>query len=185
MKSLVLKYSKKNEPAIIRTAVRILKRGGLIVYPTDTIYGIGCDVSNKKAVSKIYRIKKRPRSKPLSILVSSINMASKYVQISKKAKKMLPGKYTFILKRKRWLPVIPMSEANVGVRITNHWSRKIPRAFGKPITTTSANIHCKGNPTSIKNIIKAFGSSISLYIDAGQLKHPASKIYNLKGKRIR
>ena len=180
----VVRYSKKNESAIIHTTVKILKRGGLIVYPTDTIYGIGCDATCRKAVQKIYRIKKRLRSKPLSILVSSLGMARKYVNISRRSQaiRKLPGKYTFILPAKRKLSV---SSNNIGIRIPNHWCIKLARKLGKPITTTSANISKRKTPSKIQAIQKTFGSKIDLYIDAGTLNKSPSKVYSLEEKRIR
>jgi tRNA threonylcarbamoyl adenosine modification protein (Sua5/YciO/YrdC/YwlC family) len=178
----IIKYSPKNEKEIIHEAIKVLKRGGLIVYPTDTIYGIGCNATNKRAVNKIYKIKKRPKNKPLSILCSSMNMANKYVKVSNKAKKMLPGKHTFILPTKTKLPV---SDNNIGIRIPNHWCTKLARALGKPITSTSANISGKKTPSTIKDIEKTFSSKINLYINAGTLSGKPSKIYSIKEKRLR
>lgn len=179
---MILKYSAEREGEICRKAVNVLKDGGLIVYPTDTVYGIGADATNSEAVEKVYLLKKRPREMPLSVLVSCINMAKKYVELTKKAKELLPGKYTFILKSKRHLPV---SKGAIGIRLPNHWCTKIPELLGKPITTTSANIHGKDTPQTIKEIQNIFRHKIKLYIDEGVLSGPPSIIYSLEGKRIR
>jgi len=180
---MIIHYSEKNEKEIINEAIKILRSGGLIVYPTDTIYGIACDATNKRAVNKIYKIKKRPKNKPLSILCSSKNMASKYV---KGSKKILPGKYTFILPARKKLPIHDnVSDNNIGIRIPNHWCTKLARALGKPITATSANISGKKTPVTIKQIEKTFSSKVALYINAGKLNRPPSKVYSPEGKRIR
>jgi L-threonylcarbamoyladenylate synthase len=178
---MLLKYSKKNEKTIIKTAVSILRKGGLIIYPTETLYGIGCDATNKRAVAKVYKIKKRKRNLPVSILVSSKTMAKKYVSLSQKAIGKLPGRYTFILPVKRKLPV---SKDMTGIRLPKHWCTKLTRALDKPIVSTSVNISKRKPLTDIKKIQKIFGSKIALYIDQGKLTGPATKVY-LGKKRLR
>ena len=164
----------------VKKAVQELKKGSLIVYPTDTVYGIGADATNKKAIAKVYRLKKRPRSMPVSVMVSDLKMLRKYAKVKRGFRK---GKYTFILEPRRKLPV---SKNNVGFRIPNHWCTKIAKRFGKPITTTSANLHGRRTPRTVKNIKKQFGNRISLYIDGGTLSGKPSKVIDLtKKKRIR
>ncbi len=116
-------------------------------------------------------------------------MLEKYAKTNKNQrillKKKLPGKYTFILNPKKKLPV---SISKIGFRIPKHWCVLLSKEFGKPITTTSANIHKKSIPKSIKDINKIFGDSISLYIDVGILDGKPSKVIditNLKPKVIR
>ena len=100
-------------------------------------------------------MKQRPRNKPISVLVSGFKMLEKYAKINenqrKILKKKLPGKYTFILNSKIKLPV---SKSTIGFRIPNHWSVLLSKELGKPITTTSANIHKKLIPATIENIYK-------------------------------
>src|SRR3989344_282146 len=88
----------------LNKTVKILKEGGVVIFPTDTVYGFVADATNKKGVAKIYNIKKRPKSKPLPVFVSGIKMAREVAEIDarqvKILKKFWPGKYTFILKRK-------------------------------------------------------------------------------------
>jgi L-threonylcarbamoyladenylate synthase len=179
---MLVKYSKQNEKMIIRKAVSILKRGGLIVYPTDTVYGIGADATKKKCIEKIYYAKRRPKNKLISALVADKTMLKKYSYPSKLSMKKLPGKYTFILKMKKELPI---AKGCAGFRIPRHWCVKISKEFGKPITTTSANISGAVTPDNIREIKKMFGMSVALYIDGGKLKGKPSKIYNKDGKRIR
>lgn len=176
----VLRYSPRSLGRVCRTAAEVLSRGGLIVYPTDTVYGIGADATNKKAVAKVYRLKKRPKDMPLSVMVSDIKMLRRYAYMREGFKK---GKYTFILKPKRKLPV---SSGNIGFRIPAHWCTNIAKEFGKPITTTSANLHGKRTPKTIRGLQKVFGKRIALYIDGGTLSAKPSKVIDLtKKKRIR
>ncbi len=177
---VVMRYTKRNEKEIVRKAVKVLKKGGLIVYPTDTVYGIGADATNKKAVSRVFKIKRR--SKPISVLVWNKTMLKKYSYPSKLSLKKLPGKYTFVLKPKKKLPV---SKSNIGFRIPKHWCTEISKQFGKPITTTSANLTGKKTPSSIEKIKGTFGKDISLYIDSGSLSKKPSRVIDINGKRIR
>ncbi|MBU3896382.1 MAG: threonylcarbamoyl-AMP synthase [Nanoarchaeota archaeon] len=179
---MLLKYSKKKEPIIIKESVRILKKGGLIVYPTDTVYGIGADATKRKSIEKIYKIKKRSKKVFISALVSNKKMLKEYSFPSKLAIRKFPGKYTFILKSKKNLPI---AKDYIGFRIPNHWCVKIAKQFGKPITTTSANVSGQPTPNNIQDIQKMFGKSIDLYIDDGKLSGKPSKIFSKDNKRIR
>src|SRR3989344_7547263 len=95
---LVLKYSKKREKAICKVAGRYIAQGKIIVYPTDTVYGMGCNAQNRTAVGKIFKIKKRPAALPISVLVSDFKMLEKFARLSKEEKRFarakLPGKFT-------------------------------------------------------------------------------------------
>jgi tRNA threonylcarbamoyl adenosine modification protein (Sua5/YciO/YrdC/YwlC family) len=184
---MILQYSKTDEKKIISEAVSVLKRGGLIVYPTDTIYGIGADITNKRAVRKIFEIKNRPFFSPLSILCANAKMASKYTKLSPLAKKKLPGKFTFILPitEDANLNTMCAIRGNVGIRIPKHWCTKISNALEKPITTTSANVSRGQDLTTIEVIRKTFKSQIDLYIDQGELLGKPSTIYSADEKKIR
>lgn len=168
----------KNE--IIKIATEIIRKGGVIIYPTDTVYGIGGDATSESVVKKIYGIKQRPMNTPISVLVSDFEMLDNYAEINEKQmailKKSLPGPYTFILKPK---VVLPVSENTVGFRMPNHWCTLIAKEFGKPITTTSANIHQQPTPNSIEKIRGNFKESVSLYIDESLLDGKPSKVIDL------
>ncbi|MFH0929287.1 MAG: L-threonylcarbamoyladenylate synthase [Candidatus Aenigmatarchaeota archaeon] len=165
---------------VLEKAIETLRNGNLIVYPTDTIYGIGADATSKEAVGKVYEIKERPLNMPISVLVSDFEMLAKYAEISMEQmsvlKKSLPGPFTFILKPKTTLHV---SENNVGFRIPDHWCTLISRSFGKPITTTSANKHQHPTPININEIKNEFGDAVSMYIEEGILKGNPSKVIDL------
>ena len=169
-------------------AVEALRAGKLIIYPTDTIYGLGCDATNETAVEKVYALKKRPRDMPLSVLVSDFEMLQKYADVSTEQMKLLeeklPGPFTFILKPKKDLPV---SDGNVGFRmIKNRLVNQIVKKFGRPVTATSANIHGEPAGTTIKELKAVFGTYIKLYISGGKLAGRPSKVIDLvNNKTIR
>ncbi|MFH1474012.1 MAG: L-threonylcarbamoyladenylate synthase [Candidatus Aenigmatarchaeota archaeon] len=170
----------KTQNEIIKTAAEIIRKGQIVVYPTDTVYGIGGDATSEEVVRKVYEIKRRPMNMPISVLVSDFEMLEKYAEINEEQmailKKFLPGPFTFILKPKIRLFV---SRGTVGFRIPNHWCTLIVKEFGKPITTTSANIHQQTTPDNIEKIRDNFKESVSLYIDEGTLEGKPSKVVDL------
>ncbi len=123
-----------------------LKQGGVIAYPTDTTYGIGCDIFNKKGVRKIYQIKQRDPRKPFSFICADLSDAANYGQISnfifKIMKRHLPGPYTFVLEATRVVPdLLTTKQKTVGIRIPdNAIALDIVRQLGHPLVTTSANV---------------------------------------------
>ena len=128
---------------VIDEAVKVLADGGVILYPTDTVYGLGANIFNRKAVRKVYNIKKRSYLKPVSLLVSSkdaIPLVSKAsLNQLNFIDKYLPGPYTFILKKSKIVPRhLTSGSANVGVRVPkSEIACSLAKIF--PITTTSAN----------------------------------------------
>ena len=182
---LVLKYSKKREKAICKVAGRYIAQGKIIAYPTDTVYGLGCDAQNKTAVGKIFKIKKRPRAQPLSILVSDFKMLERFTRLNKKekgfARAKLPGKFTLIFSHRKKLPV---SKGKIGFRIPKHWCAKIAKEFGGPITTTSANIHGKPTPGRVSELAEIFGRKVDLYVDGWRLNGKASKVIDFSERKI-
>lgn len=159
--------------------VEALKKGGLVVYPTETLYGIGVDATNDSAVGKLNKYKQRPFGKPYSIAVSDKKMAEEYVHINKTAEelygKFLPGPLTIISKGKHKVaPGVESESGTLGVRIPDYPKiLNIIRKLGRPITSTSANASYKKRPYKISDILKNIGgkqkSLIDLIIDAGEL----------------
>ena len=134
-----------------------LENGKVILYPTDTVWGLGCDATNFEAVSKIYQLKNRKESKSLIVLVSSINMLKKYVSVSKKVIKILKSvkKPTTIIynKPKGFAKNTVATDNTIAVRIVqDEFCRKLIKRFGKPIVSTSANVSTKLTPKSFKEI---------------------------------
>jgi len=172
---------------LIKKVVQILKDGGVIAYPTDTIYGIGCDIFNKKGIEKIYQIKKREKNKPMSFICADLSDISQYAIVSNYAyrimRKCLPGPYTFILVASSKTPKKIMSKRKtVGIRIPDHKiCLAIVTELGHPLITTSANISTEEELNNPDDIEDKLGSSLGLIIDEGPLISEPSTIVDLTG----
>jgi len=170
---------------LIAKAVDILKTGGVIAYPTDTIYGFGCDILNKKAIQRIYQIKKRDRSKPFSFICSDLKNISEYAQVTdyayKTMKRLLPGPYTFILPGTKLVPKIMLTKRKtVGIRVpNNNICLAIVEALGHPIISTSIGWSGREVLSDPQQIEETFGSQIELTIDGGILPNQPSSIISL------
>jgi tRNA threonylcarbamoyl adenosine modification protein (Sua5/YciO/YrdC/YwlC family) len=129
---------------LIKVVVETLKRGGIIAYPTDTYYGIGCDIMNKKGIEKIYHLKQRNKIKPFSFICSGLKNISHYAKVSnyayKTMRRLLPGPYTFILEGSKLVPKIMLTKRKTaGIRVPdNTICFALVEALGNPIITTSA-----------------------------------------------
>jgi L-threonylcarbamoyladenylate synthase len=176
--------------AALQKAKEAIAKGRAVIYPTDTLYGIGCDATSKKAVGGIYRIKSREPKKPLSILVSDLPMAKKYCEISPRQEQvltaLLPGPYTFLLKLKIPLPVT--DSKLVGVRVPEHmFMRTVSRQLGIPIVTTSANRSGGKDAAEIGEIEEGILNSkeVSLIVDGGRCKYAqGSTVIDLVDMRV-
>ncbi len=164
---------------LINRVCAVLEEGGVIVYPTDTFYGIGCNLFNKRGIQLIYRLKNRPLKKPFSFLCDSLKEVSRYALVSnyayKTMKRLLPGPYTFILEGTRLVPKIMLTKRKtVGIRVPdNKICLDIIRTFGRPIISTSAVFD---DPQSIK---EAYGSFLDVIIDGGVLYQSPSSVVSL------
>ena len=164
---------------LIDQVIEALEKGGLIAYPTDTFYGIGCDLFNKKGIQSIYRLKNRPLKKPFSFVCDSLKEISRYTQVSnyayKTMKRLLPGPYTFILEGTRLVPKIMLTKRKtVGIRVPdNNICKAVVKTFGRPIISTSAGYD---DPLAIK---EAYGSELDIVIDGGVLYQRPSSIVSL------
>ena len=179
-KTLMLSINADNpQQRLINRVCAVLEEGGLIVYPTDTFYGIGCNLFNKRGIQLIYRLKNRPLKKPFSFLCDSLKEVSRYALVSnyayKTMKRFLPGPYTFILEGTRLVPKIMLTKRKtVGIRVPdNKICLDIIRTFGRPIISTSAVFD---DPQSIK---EAYGSFLDVIIDGGVLYQSPSSVVSL------
>ncbi len=159
---------------LIYEAIDILKDDGVILYPTDTLYGLGANIFSDEGVRRIYEIKQRPTKKPLSVSVSNFEGLSLIGNITSRNEKIiknyLPGPYTFILKKKSIVPPIVTSyTSKVGVRIPDSTISQL-LSMNFPITTTSANISDDEVFTNPNDIIKQLKGDIDLVIDVGKIK---------------
>jgi tRNA threonylcarbamoyl adenosine modification protein (Sua5/YciO/YrdC/YwlC family) len=183
---MIVKINKDNpQQKFIKLAADVLHKDGVIVYPTDTIYGLGCSIFSKKGVEKIMRLKQREGNKPLSFICSDISEVSKYARVTdfafKVMKSALPGPFTFILEAKKTVPkLIQAKRKTVGIRIPDsNICLEIIKALGSPITSTSANISSEPELTEVYDIELLFRNQIGLYIDGGPLISEPSTVINL------
>ena len=171
------------QPRSIRQIADRLRSGAVICYPTDTVYGIGCDIFNQKAIKKIFQIKKRPLHKPFSFMCSSLKNVSNYGHVSNVAyrimKKVLPGPFTFVLPAAKIVPRIMITkQKTVGIRVPdNNICLNLIEALGNPILTTSAILDKEGIPFSeAYQFEDLLGNMVDLVIDGGMVYPDPSTI---------
>ena len=171
----------------IDRVVQCLRDGGVIAYPTDTTYGIGCSIFNKKGIERIYRLKQREHKKPFSFICPSLSEVSRYANISNTAfkilKRYLPGPYTFVLEATREVPDLLLTrQKTVGIRIPdNRICLEIVRMLGSPVITTSANLAGE-EPVGDPDVIDInFGTQLELIVDGGMLTTDVSSVVSLIG----
>ncbi len=172
----------------INKAVEVLKNGGVIIYPTDTVYGIGCDIFNKAALERVYTIKQDAGTKLFSFICPNLKDISKYAKVSdfayKKMKKLLPGPYTFVLPAAKEVPkTLWTKRQTVGIRVPdNEVALSLVKEMGNPIVSTSVT-NRKGeilyNPEEIKLI---FEHQVDLMLSVGHLEGTPSSIVDLSGE---
>ena len=170
----------------IRQALTILRHGGVVAHATETCYGLACDMGNVEAVAKVFAIKKRPDTQPISALFATLDQAKLYLEWNDLAEKLaaahLPGPLTIILKLRTDSPskLFPspitnhQSPITIGTRVSPHpTALALVEAFGSPLSTTSANIHGQPNPYSIDDLLLQFKDAKEkpdLILDDGPLE---------------
>ena len=170
----------------VARATETLRSGGVIVYPTDTVYGMGCDLLNKRALEKIYQYKKMPRQKPLSFICADMAQVSEYAQVSNSAfklmKRLLPGPYTFILEASRQVPKVMVSKQHtVGIRVPDHdVCLELVTALGNPLVNTSASTSLEEVNSDPEAIQEEF-HLIDLMLTDGMLQSEPSTIIDFTG----
>jgi len=157
----VLKVNQKNFKKTINKAIESIKKGEVIVCPTDTVYGLIADATNEKAVEKVFKIKRRPKGKPIPIFVRDLKMAKRLVEIDKEREKILkkiwPGKVTVVLKKREKIEVVGVAKKTIALRIPNYKLVNILLSkLNRPLTGTSANISGKPASTKIKEVTSQF-----------------------------
>jgi len=157
----------------IMAAAEVLREGGLVIYPTDTVYGLGCDLFNKKAIERIYQLKGKKKQKRLSFICPDLKDIARYAHVSTPSYKimrhLLPGPYTFILEASRLVPKILLEKRkNVGIRVPeNVICHELLAEFGNPIISTSASLpdqHYLNDPDEIADI---FEHTVDMFLDSG------------------
>lgn len=171
----------------INKAVDCIKRGGIIVYPTDTVYGLGADLYNKRAMERIHRIKKISPNKPLSFILPDLKDISIYANVDDYAykimKRVTPGSYTFILKATKHVPKLMLfKRTTVGIRIPDApLALAISQELGNPILSTSVPLGENSYHTDPQEIADNFINEIDLILDAGILFNNPSTVVDLTG----
>ncbi len=184
----------------IVAAVAVLRAGGVVAHPTETCYGLACDLGNPAALKKLFDIKARPYDQPVSALFSSLHAAEAYLELSPRAlelaQKYLPGPLTIIVPMKKKTPT-PLrvtassaDDASVGIRISSHpFAQALAEAFAAPIATTSANLHGKPNPyacSDIEDQLRDHSPLPDLILDGGTLPEaPPSTVVAISGQDLR
>lgn len=171
---MLLQINQENpQGRLIGQVVKVLKQGGVIAYPTDTTYGIGCNIFNRSGIKNIYKIKQRDARKPFSFICSDLSDVANYAHVSNFAfkimKRHLPGPYTFVLEATRVVPdSLTTRQKTVGIRIPNdEIALSIVRELGHPLITTSANFTGESPLHDPVEIEETMGRMLDIVVDGG------------------
>lgn len=176
---------------LIDRVVEVLKQGGLIAYPTDTTYGIGCDIFNNRGIKNIYKIKQRDARKPFSFICADLSDAANYAHISNFAfkimKRHLPGPYTFVLEATRIVPAsLTTRQKTVGIRIPDDAiAMAIVGELGHPLVTTSANLTGETPLHDPEEINSLMGKQLDIVVDGGIRYGDPSTVISLIDDQIK
>lgn len=173
---------------LINQVIKQMKNGAIICYPTDTGYGIGCDLFNQKAIKRIIQLKKRPKQKPFSFMCSDLTHISQYAHVSNSAyrllKRNLPGPYTFVLPGSKLVPkIMATKQKTVGIRVPAHpICKHLIETLGNPIINTSVLLDEEDNALSEPFEIEQYLSNrVDIIIDGGRIFPDPSSIIDLTG----
>ncbi len=185
---MIIRINKDNpQLRLIKRVVEVIRDGGVIAYPTDTQYGIGCDLFQKRSIEKIYRLKKRNQNKPFSFICSDLKNISEFAKVSnyayKTMRRLLPGPYTFILEGTRLVPKIMLTRRKeAGIRVPkNNVCQGLVQELGHPIINTSAALENGGAISDPEEIEQVFKGAIDLVVDGGPVPGKPSTVVSLIG----
>lgn len=176
MKTEVLKINKRNpEKSKVKKAADVLENGGIIVFPTDTVYGLAAGAFNLKAQKKIYKLKGRNFRKPLILMANDLKSLLNFVEINEDAKKLIekfwPGPLTIVLPTTHLGKIAMGGRKDAGIRIPkDNIVSMLVKSFGFPIATTSANISGKPSSRKVSEALKYFKGKVDLILDGGECK---------------
>jgi tRNA threonylcarbamoyl adenosine modification protein (Sua5/YciO/YrdC/YwlC family) len=176
------------EPRKIQRAVEVLRDGGVIAYPTDTVYGIGCDITQKRAVDRVYAIKRMKPDQPLAFICPDLGDLSKYALVGDRTyrlmRRLTPGPYCFILEASREVPrILQMKRKTVGIRVPhNEVALALVRALGNPIVSSTASR--EGEPLNDPADIDEAFPGLDLILDAGYGGLVPSTVLDVTGADI-
>ncbi len=194
MKKIIL--TNENLPVVINHTINILKSGGLVVYPSDTVYGALVDANNYQAVNKLIEFKLRPAGKPISVFIRDLSMAKTLVQVNQSnyqlLKKILPGPFTVILKSKHHVcPLLEAENGSLGIRLPAYLPiNRLLNEYRQPVTATSANLSGDRPHYSVYSLLNSLTRKktalIDLVIDAGKLpRNKPSTVIDLTGGALK
>ncbi|MCB1051165.1 MAG: threonylcarbamoyl-AMP synthase [Acidobacteria bacterium] len=176
---------------LIDQALDHLRAGGVMAYPTDTCYGLGCSITEKKAIDEIYRIKRMSHDKPLSFVCSGLSHIADYAQVSNKAYKLmrllLPGPYTFVLPATKLVPkMLQNKRKQVGIRVPNHKvTLELVRQLGNPIISTTCQLADDPEPCmDIAEIKDRFDHFLDLAIDGDFIYPEVSTVVRIEDEEV-
>jgi tRNA threonylcarbamoyl adenosine modification protein (Sua5/YciO/YrdC/YwlC family) len=175
------------QPRVVERAVSVLSSGGLLAYPTDTYYGLGCDLFDKRAIERIYQLKGIPRTQELSFVCQDLAEISRYAIVDNAAYRVLrrkvPGPFTFILPATRLVPdLVLRRQKTVGIRIPQSpVALEIVRRLGHPLISTSAATPAGDVLIDAKDIKEELGHGLDLILDGGYKANEASSVIDLSG----
>lgn len=178
------------QPRTVERAAKVLEDGGLIAYPTDTYYGIGCDLFSKRAIDRLYGVKNRDRKKPFAFLCPDLSDVAKYAKVSNFAyrimRQLTPGPFTFVLEATKLVPdMMQTKQKQVGIRVPQApLMLAIAAQLGRPIVTTSATDMDGVVLTDAKDIKEQLGSRLELILDGGLQPDEPSTIVSLINDEI-
>lgn len=178
------------QPRMVERAAKVLEDGGLIAYPTDTYYGIGCDLFSKKGIDRLYQLKDRDRKKPLSFLCPDLSDVARYALVSNFAyrtmRQLTPGPFTFVLEATRLVPqMMQTKQRQVGIRVPQApLMLAIAAKLGRPIVTTSAQNDEGEVLVDARDIKEALGNRLDLILDGGVQPNEPSTVVSLVGDQI-
>ncbi|MFO8089275.1 MAG: L-threonylcarbamoyladenylate synthase [Desulfatiglandaceae bacterium] len=185
--------SREDLESCLGSAVRILRRGGVVAYPTETVYGLGVDVSNERAVSYLFQLKGREEGRPVLIIIPSTEAISRYAEsVPESARRLIstfwPGELTIVCRARGTVsPLLTGGTGKIGVRLSSNFiATAICRAFGGAVTSTSANRSGSPPCTSVSQVLKVFPSGLSLVINGGSCTAEAgSTVVDVTGSPCR
>jgi tRNA threonylcarbamoyl adenosine modification protein (Sua5/YciO/YrdC/YwlC family) len=177
------------EHRLIERAVEILRAGGIVIYPTDTVYGIGCSIESKNAIEKIHLIKHQKEEKPFSFICSGLTHVSEYAVVSNMAfrtmKHLIPGPYTFILpaaKMKQFPKILVSRRRTVGIRVPDSpIALALIRELGHPVLSTSVKLEDGTVLNDPDEIVEHFNNRVEMIIDGGRFHTGPSTVIDLTG----
>ncbi len=178
-------HAEHPEPRKIRHAVEALRRGGVVAYPTDTVYALGCDIFQKKALDRIYLMKQMKKDHPVAFVCADLSDIARYAVVEDPAYRMMrrltPGPYTFILRASRDVPrVLRMKRTQVGIRVPDHpVPQALVRELGNPVVSTSAS--WQGEQLADPDEIDARFGGLDRVLDAGYGGLVPSTVIDLTG----